>query len=103
MNRYFSMRILREKNIFLHIGVEKVPIIKNGIIKRYEFSQFMHFLDILGDQYVENRNKLDERMNYFTGQIYSDAAKKDHSEELEIDRTAYNSHNRGSVKCYFFK
>jgi hypothetical protein len=40
----------------------------------------MHFLDILGDQYIESASKIAERMNYFTNTIYDDAAKKDHSE-----------------------
>lgn len=52
---------------------------KNGFIKRYEFRQYMQFLDILGDQYVENKNKFDERMNIFLQQITEDVAKKDHS------------------------
>lgn len=34
-NRYFSCRIFKEKNVIVQIGVEKVPVIKNGIIKRY--------------------------------------------------------------------
>jgi hypothetical protein len=45
----------------------------------------MHFLDILGDQFVENKNKLEERMNYFTDNIFSDVAKRDHSDEIEIE------------------
>lgn len=79
-NRFLSVKILRERNMFVHIGVEKVPVIKNGLIKRYEFSQYMHFLDILGDAFVENKSKSDERMHHFTNTIYNDAAKKDHSE-----------------------
>lgn len=46
----------------------------------------MHFLDILGDAFIENKAKTDERMHHFTNTIYNDAAKKDHSEELEIDQ-----------------
>lgn len=34
-NRFFAVKIYKEKNLFVHIGVEKVPVIKNGIIKRY--------------------------------------------------------------------
>jgi hypothetical protein len=82
--------------------VEKIPILKHGVIKRYEFVQFMHFLDILGDQFVENKNKLDERMNYFTELIYNDAARKDHSEELEVDRAAFAKQTR-QPRGYFFK
>jgi hypothetical protein len=63
----------------LHIGVEKIPVVKNGSIKRYEFIQFMHFLDIHGDQYVENIAKLNERMSHFTSTIFQDVSKKDHS------------------------
>lgn len=40
----------------------------------------MHFLDILGDIYVENNNKLNERMNVFKQQIFGDVARKDHSD-----------------------
>lgn len=86
-NRFFSVKIFREKNIFVHIGVEKVPVIKNGVIKRYEYNSYMHFLDILGDIYLDNRNKFNERMNVFKQQIFSDVAKKDHSEELEVDKS----------------
>jgi hypothetical protein len=50
----------------------------------------MHFLDILGDMYVENKNKLDERINVFKEQIFGDVARKDHSEELEVDKKVYN-------------
>lgn len=80
LNRLFSVRLLRERNMFVHIGVEKIPVIKGGIIKRYEFLQYMHFLDILGDQYVENKKKNEERVNYFTDIIYNDPARKDHSD-----------------------
>jgi len=65
MNAFFHMKLMRERNLFFHIGVEKVPIVKNAIIKRYEFVQYMHFLDILGDQFTENKNKRDERINHF--------------------------------------
>ena len=58
MNRFFSVKLWRERNLFVHIGVEKIPVVKNGVIKRYEFIQFMHFLDILGDQFIENNAKL---------------------------------------------
>ena len=34
-NRFFVAKIFKERNMFIHIGVEKVPVIKNGIIKRY--------------------------------------------------------------------
>lgn len=51
-NRFFSVKIFREKNIFVHIGVEKTPVVKNGVIKRYEYRSFMNFLDILGDIYL---------------------------------------------------
>ena len=81
-NRFFSVKILRERNMFVHIGVEKVPIIKGGIIKRYEYTQYMQFLDILGDAFVENKAKTDERMHHFVQMIHNDMAKKDHSSEL---------------------
>ena len=84
-NRFFSLKIFRDKNIFVHVGVEKVPVIKNGVIKRYEYTQYLHFLDILGDQYLENQNKLNERINIFRDQIFNDVARKDHSEEVEVD------------------
>ena len=51
-NRFFVMKIFREKNMFVHVGVEKIPVIKNGVIKRYEYKNYLHFLDILGDMYV---------------------------------------------------
>lgn len=51
-NRFFTAKIFKEKNIFIHIGVEKVPILRHGVIKRYEFVNYMQFLDILGDQFV---------------------------------------------------
>lgn len=100
-NRFLTMKLMRERNLFIHIGVEKVPIIKNGVIRRYEFTQYMHFLDILGDMYVENKAKLEERMNYFTGEIFNDAAKKDHSDEIEIDREIFGKNQY--KKFYFFK
>ena len=58
----------------------------------------MHFLDILGDIYVENKNKQNERMNVFKDQIFNDVARKDHSEELEVDRQVYKHTN-----LYFFR
>ena len=61
----------------------------------------MHFLDILGDMYVESKGKLDERMNFFTGEIFNDAAKKDHSDEIEIDREIFAKNQY--KKFYFFK
>ena len=74
------MKIFREKNIFVQIGVEKVPVLKNGVIKRYEYRSYMQFLDILGDIYVENRTKLNERMKIVVERNANDVARKDHSE-----------------------
>lgn len=34
-NRFFNMKIFREKNMLFSVGVEKIPIVKGGIIKRY--------------------------------------------------------------------
>ena len=76
---FMVCKIFREKNVFLQVGVEKIPIIKNGVIKRYEYKNYLQFLDILGDMYVENKNKLDERINVFRDQIFTDVARKDHS------------------------
>lgn len=56
-----------------------MPVIRNGIIKRYEYRSYMQFLDILGDQFVENKNKLDERLKIFVSSILGDVAKRDHS------------------------
>lgn len=92
-NRFFAVKIFKEKNMFVHVGVEKVPVIKNGVIKRYEYQQYMNFLDVLGDMYVENHNKLEERLNVFREQIFGDVAKKDHSEELEVDMKEYSKKN----------
>lgn len=39
--------------------MEKIPVVsRSNIIKRYEFRNYMQFLDILGDQYVEDQNKV---------------------------------------------
>ena len=82
LNRFFAVKIFKEKNLFVHIGVEKIPVVKNGVIKRYEYQQYMNFLDVLSDHYVENRNKLEERLSVFREQIFGDVARKDHSEEI---------------------
>ncbi len=65
-----------------HIGVEKVPIVgnKGNIIKRYEYSSYIQFLDILSDQITENPNKLHERIDLFLKNIRADVARNDHSE-----------------------
>jgi hypothetical protein len=34
-NRFFVVKIFKEKNMFVHVGVEKIPIVKGGVIKRY--------------------------------------------------------------------
>ena len=78
-NRFFVCKIFQDKNMFVQVGVEKIPIIKNGVIKRYEYRSYMQFLDILSDMFVENRIKLEERMTIFREQIFSDVARKDHA------------------------
>lgn len=39
----------------------------------------MHFLDILADNIIENRNKCSEKMKYFCDLLNDDVAKKDHT------------------------
>lgn len=35
-NRFFTYKLFKEKNMIIHIGVEKVPVVsRNNIIKRY--------------------------------------------------------------------
>lgn len=57
--------------MLIHIGVEKIPVVSrnNKVIKRYEFNNYIQFLDILGDQIVENPKKLDERLKLFVDKI----------------------------------
>ena len=65
----------------IHIGVEKIPIVsRNNVIKRYEFVNFVGFVDIVGDSIVANPKKLDERLKTYYDKIVNDVAKKDHSE-----------------------
>ena len=53
-NRFFTVKAFREKNLLVHVGVEKVPILSknNTVIKRYEFKSYIQFLDVLGDPIV---------------------------------------------------
>lgn len=98
-NRFFTVKCFREKNILAHIGVEKIPVVsKNHVIKRYEFNNYIQFLDILGDQMVENPKKLDERLKLFVDKILEDVAKKDHSDELETEVTKFSKYQN-----YFFR
>lgn len=84
-NRYFKIKIFREKTLLFNVGVEKIPIVKQGIIKRYEYRNYLQFLDILSDQIAENHKKLHEAVDRFTQIISEDVAKKDHSDELALD------------------
>ena len=83
-NRFFTLKVFREKNIIFHIGVEKIPILKGGIIKRYEFQNYIQFLDIVTDQISENPKKLIETISRFQKLLDEDVAKRDHSDELSI-------------------
>lgn len=52
-NRFFTLKCFREKNLLIHIGVEKIPVVsRNKVIKRYEYNNYIQFLDVLGDQMV---------------------------------------------------
>lgn len=79
------MKIFREKNVLFHIGVEKIPVVKSGIIKRYEFQNYIQFLDIVTDQISENPKKLLEAITRFQKIVEEDVAKRDHSDELSIE------------------
>ena len=79
-NRYFTFKIFREKNILVHIGVEKIPVVRNGIIKRYEYQNIIQFLDIFTDQIGENPKKLGEAITRFQNIIDEDVAKRDHGD-----------------------
>ena len=57
-NRFFSFKIFREKNIIFNVGVEKIPIVRSSVIKRYEYRNYLQFLDIVTDQISENPKKL---------------------------------------------
>lgn len=84
-NRFFLLKLFREKTILFHVGVEKVPVVKSGVIKRYEFQNYIQFLDILSDQVAENPKKVSETIERFQEQINADVAKRDHSDELVIE------------------
>lgn len=79
-NRFFIMKIFREKNLIVQIGVEKNPIVRNGVIKRYEFQNYIQLLDIVTDQIGENPKKLGETITRFQKLIEEDVAKRDHSD-----------------------
>jgi hypothetical protein len=49
LNHFVFIFILRGKYIFLHIGVEKAPILKKGLIKSYKLTEYLHSLDMIGD------------------------------------------------------
>jgi hypothetical protein len=83
-NRFFSLKIFREKNVIFNVGVEKIPVVKNGVIKRYEFYNYVQFLDIITDQIGENPKKLADHLQRFQKVIEEDVAKKDHSDDLTI-------------------
>lgn len=52
-NRFFNLKVFKNKNILVQIGVEKIPIVsKNNTIKRYEFVNYIQFIDILSDPIV---------------------------------------------------
>lgn len=59
------MKIYREKNLLFNVGVEKKPIVRSGIIKRYEYTQYIQILDVLTDMVTENPNKLEETVQRF--------------------------------------
>lgn len=66
------------------IGVEKKPILKGAVIKRYEYVNYILILDILSDQVIQNPAKLEETVARFVQYLREDVAKKDHGEELSI-------------------
>ncbi len=74
------MKVFREKNLLFNVGVEKIPIVRGGVIKRYEYSSYIQILDILTDQISENPQKLEETVQRFLEQLKLDVAKKDHGE-----------------------
>lgn len=78
-NRFFVMKLFREKNLLFSAGVEKKPIVKNGVIKRYEYTQYLFMLDILSDTITENPAKIEDAIQRFQESIKEDVAKRDHS------------------------
>lgn len=94
-NRFFNMKIFREKNMLFSVGVEKKPIFKSGVIKRYEYNNYIMILDIVSDQLVENPKKLDEAINRFIDNLKEDVAKKDHGDEVILEDKK-NENNKGS-------
>ena len=74
------MKVFREKNLLFNVGVEKMPIVRGGVIKRYEYNSYIQILDILTDQISENPQKLEETVQRFLEQLKLDVAKKDHGE-----------------------
>ena len=64
---------------------EKIPICKGNTIKRYEYQNYIQFLDILSDQIAENHKKLNETVERFAKLIGEDVAKRDHMDELIIE------------------
>ena len=61
-------------------GVEKMPIVRGGVIKRYEYNSYIQILDILTDQIAQNPQKLEETVQRFLEQLQLDVAKRDHGE-----------------------
>lgn len=72
------MKIFREKTLLFNVGVEKMPIVRGGVIKRYEYNNYIQILDILADTVTENPNKLEEAVYRFLEGIQQDVAKRDH-------------------------
>lgn len=57
-----------------------MPIVRGGVIKRYEYNSYIQILDILTDQIAENPQKLEETVQRFLEQLQLDVAKRDHGE-----------------------
>lgn len=57
-----------------------MPIVRGGVIKRYEYNNYIQILDILADTITENPQKLEEAVARFVEGLQQDVAKRDHGE-----------------------
>lgn len=53
---------------------------RNGAIKRYEFTSYIYILDLVADNVIENPNRLTEAITRFADGLHQDVARKDHAD-----------------------
>jgi hypothetical protein len=58
--------------------------VKESIIKRYEYKNYILLCDVLTNIIADSQHKLKETTHRFLEYIQEDTAKMDHGEELQI-------------------